>query len=598
VVVGEEGNTCPRSFLEFVVNSAPTTSPRPTSITAVQPGKSAVPPLLMVVMPLVIAAIVLSVVFAWLFPAGTGQVAPAVRFTAITEEAGLQLSGLPDVSNAPTTLGGAVAVLDFDGDGAPDLLFVNGAPWPWEEALAKRMSRGSLTLFRNDGHGHFNDVTARADLNVELQGMAVAVGDFDNDGRPDIFITCVGSNHLFHNRGDGRFEDVTETAGVGGEENTWSTGATWIDYDNDGRLDLVVAHYARWPQEVGLSLAFTVAKVGRSYGTPTGFVSEFPSVYRNLGEGRFALVPGSAGLRDLDQQTELPVAKPLAIVPVDANGDGKLDLLFSYHTNETALFLNQGDGTFRQWSAGRDDRHEGTSAGFASASALPFAQAADSDERLAALQAAGGLDHGEPNETHLFLPAKLALAPGDFNLDGHFEIFSGQGLAETDTNKFEQIREFRAQPQLRWKSPRGWIAAPVARGEGSAWAQPLTARGLAIADFDGDGDLDVVIAQHDGQPVLLRNDQRLALPWLRIALVATRSQPEAGGARVEVHTPRRVFSQTVVPAMGFMAQSESTLTFGLGDDARVRKIVIRWPSGRRQEIRPEAINRILTIQEQ
>jgi len=365
-----------------------------------------------------------------------------------------------------------------------------------------------------------------------------------------------------------------------------------------GRLDLVIAHYARWPQEVGLSLAFKVAEVGHSYGTPTGFLSEFPSVYRNLGDGRFALVRGSAGLHDIDPQTKLPVAKPLAVIPVDANGDGKLDLLFSYHTNETALFLNQGDGTFRKWTTGRDDRHEGTSASFASASALPDPSSANTDERFAALQdAAAALDHSEHDGSHLFLPGKLALAPGDFNLDGLFEIFSGQGLAEPDINKFEQGRAFQAKPQLLWKNSQGWLAAPAGGTEGGAWSQPVTARGVAVADFDGDGDLDVVIAQHGGPPLLLRNDQRFALPWLRIQLVATRSQPEAGGARVEVHTPRRVLRQTVAPAMSFMAQSESVLTFGLGDDARVRKIVIRWPSGQRQEIRPEAINRTLVIRE-
>jgi enediyne biosynthesis protein E4 len=556
-------------------------------------------PLLPVVLPLVITAIILSVVFAWLFPAGAGQLAPVARFTHVTDEAGLHLPPLLPNADSPTTLGGAVAVLDYNGDGAPDLLFVNGAPWPWEETLTKRVSRGSLALWRNDGHGHFDDVTARADLNVELQGMAVAVGDFDNDGRPDIFITCVGPNHLFRNRGDGRFEDVTESAGVGGEENTWSTGATWLDYDNDGRLDLVVAHYARWPQEVGLSLAFTVAQVGRSYGTPTGFVSAFPTVYRNLGDGRFELVPGSAGLHDIDPQTELPVAKPLAIVPVEANGDGKLDLLFSYHTSENALFLNQGDGTFRQWSASRDDRHEGTAAGFASASALPFAQTAENDERFAALQSVSLPDAPLSPEAPLHLSTKFAVAPGDFNLDGRFEIFSGQGRAEPDTNKFESGREFLSSPQLLWKNAGRWQPAPTGStdAESGNRAPLLATRGVATADFDGDGDLDVVLAPHEGAPVLLRNDQRLALPWLRLRLIATRSQPEAGGARVEIHTPRRVLVQTVAPAMGFMAQSESTLTFGLGDDARVRKIVVHWPSGQRQELRPEAINRTLVLRE-
>ena len=596
--VGEEANTCPHTFQDFVVNPAPTTSTRSVPVPAPQTGISAVPPILKVVLPLVITAIILSVVFARLFPAGAAQKAPTVRFTDITAEAGLKLPAFPDAANSPTTLGGAVAVLDYDGDGAPDLLFVNGAPWPWEEPMGKRMSRGSLALFRNDGHGHFSDVTARAALNVELQGMSVAVGDFDNDGRPDIFVTCVGTNHLFHNRGDGRFEDVTEAAGVGGEENTWSTGATWIDYDNDGRLDLVVAHYARWPRDVGLGLAFTIADVGRSYGTPTGFVSAFPSVYHNLGDGRFALVPQSAGLRDIDPQTQLPVAKPLAVVPVDANGDGKLDLLFSYHTAENALFLNQGNGTFRRWSAGRDDRHEGASAGLASASALPFAQMPGFDERFSALQSVTLLDSASQTEARLHLPAKFAVAAGDFNLDGQIEFFSGQGLAEPDINKFEQGREFQSVPRLYWKSSQGWQVAGATVSESSnAWMQPLTARGVATADFDGDGDLDVVIAQHDGPPLLLRNDQRLALPWLRLQLIATRSQPEAGGARVEVRTPRRILAQTVAPAMGYMAQSESVLTFGLGDDARVRKIVIYWPSGQRQEIRPEAINRTLVIRE-
>ncbi len=183
----------------------------------------------------------------------------------------------------------------------------------------------------------------------------------------------------------------------------------------------------------------------------------------------------------------------------------------------------------------------------------------------------------------------------DFNLDGRKVIFSGQGVAEAQLNKFESGRDFARVPAALWRKDDAWAAA--AWSPTNTWTHPLVARGVAVADFDGDGDVDVVIAQNNGAPLLLRNDQRLGLPWLRLRLVATRSQPEAAGARVEVHTPRRVLVQTVAPALGFMSQSESTLTFGLGEDARVQKIVIRWPSGQRQELRADGLNRTLVIRE-
>ena len=560
-------------------------------------GRAAVSPLLPVVLTLVIAAIVLSVAFAWFFPAlGPAQPVPAARFTNITEEAGIHFIHHQGLQEPPTTLGGAVAVLDYDRDGHPDLFFVNGTTWPWEE-MGPWTHASACALYHNDGKGHFTDVSRAAGLDLVIQGMAAAVGDYDNDGFPDIFITCIGANHLFHNRGDGTFEDVTLAAGVGGDDHTWSTGATWIDYDGDGRLDLVVAHYARWPEEVTLAMAFTIADVGHSYGAPTGFVSVFPSVYRNLGQGKFALVPGAAGLHNLDPSTGLPAAKALAVVPVDANGDGKIDLLFSYHTTDNALFLNQGDGTFRKWVAGSDNRHEGASAGLVSASLFPFAQAPDADERLAAFQSTGAIETTNRDEPQLHLRGKLGGALLDYENDGHLALFSGNGRAEPDVNKFEQGRDFQAVPQLFLNRNGSWIPAPTSGSEGGAWAKSVVARGIAVADIDGDGDSDIIIVQNNAPALLLRNDQRSGLPWLRIVLVATRSQPEAGGARVEVHTPRRILTRTVLPAMGFMAQSEPALTFGLGEDARVRKIVIHWPSGQRQELRPEAINQTLVIRE-
>jgi hypothetical protein len=540
-----------------------------------------------------VAAIILSVAFAWFFPAsGPVQPVPAARFTNITEASGIHFVHQQGGAETPTTLGGAVAVLDYDRDGHPDLFFVNGTTWPWEE-MGPWSHASACALYHNDGHGHFTDVSREAGLDLVTQGMAAAVGDFDNDGFPDIFITGVGGNHLFHNRGNGTFEDVTESAGVGGDDHTWSTGATWIDYDGDGKLDLVVANYASWPQEVSLAMAFTIADVGRSYGAPTGFIGVPPSVYHNLGHGKFALVPGAAGLLNLDATTGLPTAKALAVVPVDANGDGKLDLLFSYHTAENALFLNQGDGTFKKWTRGADDRNEGASAGLASVSLLSLPQAPDNDERLRAFKSAAAIGAGIRDDTDISLRGRLGGALLDYDHDGHLDFFSTNGRVEPDVNKFEQGRDFSAPPQLLLNRNGTWAPA-LASGD---WAKPLVARGIAVADLAGDGQDDVVIAQNNGPAVVLRNDLHNGVPWLRVKLVATHSQPEAGGARVEVHTPRRILVQTMAPAMGFMAQSESVLTFGLGEDTRVRKIVILWPSGQRQELRPDAINQTLVIRE-
>jgi hypothetical protein len=554
-----------------------------------------VPPLVPVVLPLVIAAIALSILFARLFPAGA-RVAPQLRFTDVTEQAGLAFAPWRDNSEAPTTLGSGVTVLDFNNDGHPDLFFVSGTEWPWEEGLGKRASRGSLALFRNDGTGRFTNVTAVAGLNVELQGMSAAAGDFDNDGLTDLYVTCVGTNHLFRNRGNGRFEDVTEVAGVGGEDNTWTTGATWIEIDGDARLDLVVAHYARWPQEVGLSQAFLVADVGRSYGAPTGFVSVFPTVFRNLGDGRFEVVPDSAGIRDIDTATGLPVAYPLAVVPLDANGDARLDLALSYHTGQTALFVNDGSGRFEKTTAAHSRRQEGASAGFASASAGSFAAEGSGDERSRVLQSLAGTGAPANDTAPAEFAAKFGVAVADLDLGGHWEVFTGDGRGERAVNKFETGREFAAPPRVLWHDGISW--QPTQAEDNLALAQPLVARGIAAADFDGDGDPDIVITQSGGPPRLLRNDQRLGQPWLRVRLVPASGASEATGARVELHTPRSVMTQTVAPAMGLFAQSESTLTFGLGDDARVRRIIVHWPSGRRQEVRPESANTTLVIREE
>jgi hypothetical protein len=559
----------------------------------VTPVARVVPPLLPVWLPLIVAAILLGVVFAWVFPPPVpGGSPPLARFTDVTSSAGVSFVhriGI-DPAESPTTLGGGVVVFDCDGDGDDDLFFVNGAPWPWEETLSKHASRGGCALFRNDGAGRFADISAMAEVNIEFQGMAGAAGDFDNDGHPDLFVTGVGSNHLFRNRGGGRFEDVTDEAGVRGEENMWSTGATWFDYDGDGRLDLIVGHYARWPGEAGLAAAFSVALMGHSYGAPTGFFGVPPTVFRNLGDGRFTPVPGSAGLRPIDPRTGLPAAKLLAIAPLDANADGRLDLLFAFHTIDDVLFLNTGGGVFHPWSP-PEERREGASADIVATGPLALLPGGGVDERFTTWRAAGALVPPDPEAALVNFNRKLGAALIDYDDDGRLDVVFGGGRGEFDVNRFDGGRVFSAPVELYWNRGEGWGAV-------TADAFPsASVRAVATADLDNDGDLDLVLTQFGGAPVLLRNDQRRDVPWLAIDLVATRTAREAGGARVEVHTPRQVHVQTAAPVMGLFAQSNATLRFGLGNDARVRRIVVHWPSGVRQEERNVAINRRITVTE-
>lgn len=573
-----------------------------TSPTDPEPGRAlprgAISPLVPVLVPIAVAAILLAVAFSRLFPIRPEAAkAVAARFREVTRESGISFShadGSGQGQDTPTTLPGAVAFLDYDNDGLPDLFFVGGITWPWSTPTLGRVAR--CALYHNVGNGRFVDVTAASGLDTGTLGMGIAVGDYDGDGYQDIFVTGIGGNRLFHNLGNGRFEDVTDSAGVRGDDHVWSTGAVWLDIYGDGRLDLVVCNYARWARGTDLAGAFAAESTGPSYAAPAGFVSVFPTVYRNMGNGRFVDVSAKAGLNLIDRQTGYPRARPLAVAAVDANGDGRLDLLFTYESGDDVLFINQGDGTFRQWTPPSGGRTEGASAGLVGTLAL--ARGGGNAERFAILRAAGlALSAGaEENDPYCRLRDKLGVALLDYDLDGRTDIVSGEGLAEPGLCRFERGRDFASAPQLLWNDGRGWSRAPLASGPAGLGA-PLVARGVAVADVEGRGYLDVVIAQNGGPPRLYRNEQGGRHAWLRIDLVGTRCQRDAGGARVEVHTPRGILVQTMEPAMGYMAQSEKTLTFGLGDDDRVRRIVVLWPDGTRQEVRPSEVNRHIVITE-
>ncbi len=571
-------------------------SPEPAG----RPRRGALSPLVPVLVPLAVAAILIGVWFSRLFPPVWRESAPPpARFEDVTRESGLAFShdnGARDGIDTPTALAGAVAFLDYDNDGRPDLFFAAGTAWPW--VPPREGTPANCALYHNDGSGRFTDATRGSGLDVPMLGMGVAVGDFDGDGLPDIFVTGVGGNRLFHNLGNGHFADVTDRAGVRGDPHVWSTGAVWIDMFGEGRLDLVVCNYARWASQTSLRDAFTAEVAGPSYTAPAGFVSVFPSVYRNLGGGRFAEVSARTGLALIDRQTGFPMAHPLVVAAMDANGDGRLDLLFKYQSGGDMLFLNQGDGTFRPWNPPSEGRREGASAGLVGAGPLAFSHTGQAAGRFGILREAGLALAPTPDEggPACRLQDKLGIALLDYDLDGRIDILTGDGLAEQAPGQFERGRSFLSAPALIWNNGDSWVRSRLVGGDAGPGA-PLEARGVAVADVFGDGDMAVVIAQNGGPPRLLRNGLRSHHSWLRVDLVGTRCQRDAGGARVEVHTPRGILVQTMEPATGFMAQSEKTLTFGLGGDDRVRKVVVRWPNGVLQEVRSPGVNRRILITE-
>ena len=274
---------------------------------------------------------------------------PKVAFRDITAAAGINFrhyNGAAGEKLLPETMGAGCAFFDFDHDGDEDLLLVNGTDWPWNRNDATKPH--TAALYRNDGHGRFDDVTANSGLEVDLYGMGVAVGDYDNDGLPDVFLTALGGNHLFHNEGSGKFRDVTAEAGVKGTAEDWSTSAAWLDFDNDGDLDLFVCNYVRWSREMDLRINYQLAGLGHAYGPPINFPGSFPFLYRNDGHGKFTDVSDISGVQVKNKATGEPVAKSLGVAPVDIDGDHWIDLIVTNDTVQNFVFHNERNGMFKE----------------------------------------------------------------------------------------------------------------------------------------------------------------------------------------------------------------------------------------------------------
>ncbi len=549
-------------------------------------------------------------------PAASLAEIPNASFRNVTTESGIQFqhyNGAYGEKLLPETMGGGVAFLDFDADGDQDLLFVNGSDWPWRRAEAPR--RPSLALYRNNGKGAFQDATPGAGLDTAIYGMGVAVGDYDNDGQTDIFVTGVGENRLFHNEG-GHFTDVTQATGTGGSASDWGTSAAWIDYDNDGDLDLFVCNYVRWSREIDFKVDYRLTGVGRAYGPPMNFGGSFPCLHRNDGNGRFTDVSKSSGIQVRNPATGAAVAKSLALAPVDVDNDGWIDIVVANDTVQNFLFRNQHNGTFKEIGAQSGVAFDAygmargamgiDSARFRNDDSLGIAignfanemNALYVSQRNSLLFADEAITEGMGPASRLLL--KFGLFFFDYDLDGRLDVLTANGHLEEEIHKVQQSQRYRQPAQLFWNrgAAHGVSFVPVPPEKcGGDLFTPMVGRGSAFADIDADGDLDVVITQINGPPLLLRNEQGLGHNSLRLKLVGKSSNRDAIGAWIKVHAAGQTFFRQVMPTRSYLSQSELPVTIGLGKVAQVDWLEITWPRGGTQRLAFPRLNGLTVVEE-
>ena len=524
-----------------------------------------------------------------------------IHFTDITAKAGIRFvhnSGAFGKKYLPETMGSGVCFIDYNNDGWQDIFFVNSMDWP-----GHGNHKSYPALYRNNHDGTFTDVTKQAGLDVQMYGMGCSVGDFDNDGNDDIYITALGHNHLFRNLGNGQFKDVTAQAGVA--SSGFSTSAAWFDYDNDGKLDLVVNHYVDW--SVASDKFCALDEKHKSYCTPELYKGESVTLYHNLGHGRFKDVTAAAGLND-------PTDKALGIALIDYDNDGWLDLLITNDTQPNKLYHNNHNGTFTE---------SGVTAGVAysdagKARAGMGTDAADYDnsgkqslvignfanESIALYHNDGqGLFSNDALDAGIALPSAKSLTFGvfffDYNLDGLPDIFALNGHVADDIRVVQPTLSY-AEPPLLFRNLGHGKFEDVSSKVGSAIREPVVGRGAAYADIDNDGDLDLALTTSNGPARLLRNDGANQNDMLRVKLIGTRSNRDGIGARVLLTTATgQRISEMVKSGSSYLSQSELPLTFGLGKPDAARRITleIRWPSGRKETVTDIHPDQFITVKE-
>jgi enediyne biosynthesis protein E4 len=517
---------------------------------------------------------------------------PGFRLTDVTTPAGIQFqhnSGAFGGKFLPETLGSGCAFLDYDRDGWQDILLINGADWP-----GHKKTRSTLRLYHNNGNGTFMDVTTRAGLDVELYGMGVAVGDYNNDGFPDILITSVGQNRLFRNTGKGTFVDVTNASGLGKREG-FSTSALWFDYDRDGLLDLFVCNYVKWSAERDVFCSLDGKH--KSYCTPEAYRGETCWLFHNRGDGTFEDVTAASGIFDSS-------SKSLGVALLESNHDGWPDVLVANDTQPNKLYRNQHNGTFKDVAVevGLAFSSEGKAragmgidvADFENSGASGVAITNFDNEMIGLYRASGKGFEDIAAQAGVGMASKNSLGFGctflDVNLDGWLDFAVANGHIDETVRNIRGNVGYAQPPQLFLNSERGSFR-DVASEVGGGFDQSKVGRGLAYADFDRDGDLDLLLTTNNGPAYLYRNDLSNGNRSLRFHLTGTKSNRDAIGATIRVFAGGMTQTRVIKGGSSYLSQSELPATFGLGKRDRLENVVIDWPSGRTEEYKNLTVGR-------
>ena len=520
-----------------------------------------------------------------------------LKFTDVTAQAGIKFthnSGRAGKKFLPETLGSGGAFFDADGDGWPDILLINSKDW------TSRGRKSFSALYRNNHDGTFTNVTAGSGLDVEMYGMGVAIGDYDNDGRDDVYITALEGDRLFHNEGGGKFRDVTASSGI--RNANFATSAAWLDYDRDGKLDLFVANYVQWTPKGDLWCSLDGST--KSYCTPESYKGTSSKLFHNLGGGKFEDVSQKAGVGE-------PTSKSLGITVFDYNNDGWPDIFVANDTQPNKLYRNNKNGTFTEegMSAGVAFGEDGvargamgTDAGDYDRSGRPHLLVGNFSNQMLGLyhNEGTGLFVDEAPSSTVGRASLLSLAFGvfffDYDLDGHPDIFAANGHIEEEIGRVQPKVQYK-EPPLLFRNLGKRRFENVTTSMGPEFNRPIVARGAAYSDYDRDGDLDLLITTNHGPAYLYRNDGGNRNKWLCVRLAGTKSNRDGIGAVVRIESASGKQWNTVHSGGSYCSQSDLALTFGLGKDPAVTTLEIEWPSGAKQRFTNIAADRFLTIDE-